>query len=40
LVMKTKRNCIDVPIDIHGESFKANLIILGIKGLDMVLGMD
>jgi hypothetical protein len=39
-VMKTKRNCIDVPIDIHGVSFKANLIILGTKGLDVVLGMD
>jgi hypothetical protein len=39
-VVKTKRNCIDVPVDIHGESFKANLIILGTKGLDVVLGMD
>jgi hypothetical protein len=39
-VMKTKRNCIDVPVDIHGVSFKANLIILGTKGLDVVLGMD
>jgi hypothetical protein len=39
-VMKTKRNCIDVPVDIHGESFTTNLIILGTKGLDVVLGMD
>jgi hypothetical protein len=39
-VMKTKRNCIDVPVDIHGESFKANLIILGTNGLDVVLGME
>jgi hypothetical protein len=23
-VMKTKRICIDVPVDIHGVSFKAN----------------
>jgi hypothetical protein len=38
--VKTKRNCIDVTVDIHGESFKANLIILGTKGLDVVLGMD
>jgi hypothetical protein len=38
--MKTKRNCVDVPVDIHGVSFKANLIILGTKGLDVVLGMD
>jgi hypothetical protein len=29
-IMKTKRNCIDVPVDIHGVSFKANLIILMI----------
>jgi hypothetical protein len=40
LVVKTERNCIDVPVDIHGVSFKANLIILGTKGLDVVLGMD
>jgi hypothetical protein len=39
-VMKTKDNCVDVPIDIHGVSFRANLIILGTKGLDVVLGMD
>jgi hypothetical protein len=38
--MKTKRNCLDVPVDIHGVSFEANLIILGTKGLDVVLGMD
>jgi hypothetical protein len=38
--METKRNCIDVPVDIHEVSFKANLIILGMKGLDVVLGMD
>jgi hypothetical protein len=39
-VVKTKENCIDVPIDIQGVPFKANLIILGTKGLDVVLGMD
>jgi hypothetical protein len=39
-VMNTKRNCLDVPVDIHGVSFEANLIILGTKGLDVVLGMD
>jgi hypothetical protein len=39
-VMKTKRNCIDVLVDIQGVSFKANLIILGTKVLDVVLGMD
>jgi hypothetical protein len=39
-VVKTKDNCVDVPVDIHGVSFRANLIILGTKGLDVVLGMD
>jgi hypothetical protein len=39
-VVKAKENCIDVPVDIHGVSFKVNLIILGTKGLDVVLGMD
>jgi hypothetical protein len=29
-----------VPIVIHGVSFQANLIILGTKDLDAVLGMD
>jgi hypothetical protein len=33
-------SCEEVPIDIHGVSFQANLIILGTKGLDVVLGMD
>jgi hypothetical protein len=32
--------CEGVPIDIHGVSFQADLIILGTKGLDVVLGMD
>jgi hypothetical protein len=39
-VMKTKINCIYMPVDIHRVSFKANLIILGTKGLDVILGMD
>jgi hypothetical protein len=39
-VVKTKDNCVDVPVVIHGVSFRANLIILGTKGLDVVLGMD
>jgi hypothetical protein len=29
-----------VPVDIHGVSFQANLIILDTKGLDVILGMD
>jgi hypothetical protein len=32
--------CEGVPIVIHGVSFQDELIILGTKGLDMVLGMD
>jgi hypothetical protein len=39
-VVKTKDNCVDVLVDIHGVPFRANLIILGTKGLDVVLGMD
>jgi hypothetical protein len=39
-VVKTKDNCVDVPVVIHGVSFRANLIILGTKGLDVVLGID
>jgi hypothetical protein len=33
-------SCEGVPIVIHGVSFQANLIFLGTKGLDVVLGMD
>jgi hypothetical protein len=40
LVIKTRKTCVDVPVEIHGVSFQANLIILGTKGLDMILGMD
>jgi hypothetical protein len=32
--------CEGVPIVIYGVSFQADLIILGTKGLDVVLGMD
>jgi hypothetical protein len=32
--------CEGVPVVIHGASFQANLIVLGTKGLDIVLGMD
>jgi hypothetical protein len=39
-VMKTKDNCVDVPVEIREVSFRANLIILGTKGSDVVLGMD
>jgi hypothetical protein len=33
-------SCEGVPIVIHGVSFQADLIILGTKALDVVLGMD
>jgi hypothetical protein len=33
-------SCEGIPIVIHGVSFQADLIILGTKGLDVVLGMD
>jgi hypothetical protein len=33
-------SCEGVPIVIQGLSFQVNLIILGTKGLDLVLGMD
>jgi hypothetical protein len=39
-VIRTRRTCVDIPVEIHGVSFQANLIILGTKGLDMILGMD
>jgi hypothetical protein len=39
-VIETRKTCVDVPVEIHGVSFQANLIILGTKGLDMILGMD
>jgi hypothetical protein len=39
-VVKTKDNCVYVPVDIHGVHFLANFIILGTKVLDVVLGMD
>jgi hypothetical protein len=37
---KTQLSCRNVPVELHGVHFKADLIILGTKGLDVVLGMD
>jgi hypothetical protein len=31
---------VGVPVDIHGVPFQADLIILGTKGLDVILGMN
>jgi hypothetical protein len=33
-------NCLAVPIEIQGIAFLANLIVLGTKGLEVVLGMN
>ena len=37
---KARKICKDVPIRMHGIDFYANLIVLGTKGLEVVLGMD
>ncbi|XP_071681640.1 uncharacterized protein [Lolium perenne] len=37
---KTDLSCKDVPIDIQGKRFHANLIVLGEQGLEVILGMD
>ena len=37
---KARKICKVVPIRIHGINFYANLIVLGTKGLEVVLGMD
>ena len=37
---KARQICKAVPIRIHGIDFYANLIVLGTKGLEVVLGMD
>jgi hypothetical protein len=39
-VKQTKKNCVGVPVDIQGVPFQADLIVLGTKGLDMILGMN
>src|SRR3954466_11576566 len=37
---KARHICKAVPIRIHGIDFYANIIVLGTKGLEVVLGMD
>jgi hypothetical protein len=37
---KTQLSCRNVPIELHRVYFQVDLIILGTKGLDVVLGMD
>ncbi|XP_071680501.1 uncharacterized protein [Lolium perenne] len=36
----TRVPCKEVPIDIQGKRFHANLIVLGEQGLEVILGMD
>jgi hypothetical protein len=38
--VKTQLSCRDVPVELYGEKFQADLIVLGRKGLDVVLRMD
>jgi hypothetical protein len=37
---KIQSSCKEVPIDIKGKRFHANLIVLGEQGLEVILGMD
>jgi hypothetical protein len=39
-ITKASWTCLAVPIEIHGIAFLASLIVLGTKGLEVVLGMD
>jgi hypothetical protein len=36
--VKTQLSCRNVPVELYGEKFQADLIVLGTKGLDVVLG--
>jgi hypothetical protein len=38
--VKTQLSCRDIPVELYGEKFQADLIVLGTKGLDVVPGMD
>jgi hypothetical protein len=39
-IAKTRLSCKQVPIDIQGVPFQAELIVLGAQGLEVILGMD
>jgi hypothetical protein len=39
-MVKTQLSCRNVPVELYGEKFQTDLIVLGTKGLDVVLGMD
>ena len=38
--VETKMFCSDVPLEIKGEKFPVNLIVLGTQGIDVILGMN
>jgi hypothetical protein len=38
--VRTQLSCRNVKVELYGEKFQADLIALGTKGLDVVLGMD
>jgi hypothetical protein len=38
--MRTKHICLAVSINISGDYFLSNLILLDSKGIDIILGMD
>jgi hypothetical protein len=38
--VKTQLSCRNVPVELYREKFQVDLIVLGTKGLDVVLGMD
>jgi hypothetical protein len=37
---KTRLSCKQVPVEILGVPFQAELIVLGAQGLEVILGMD
>jgi hypothetical protein len=37
-MVKTQLSCRNVLVELYGEKFQADLIVLGTKGLDVVLG--
>ena len=37
--IKAYVTCQDIPVEIQGAQFSANLIVLGTEGIDVVLGL-
>ena len=38
--IKASRVCPDIPVEIHGAKFPADLVVLGTEGLDVILGVN